>query len=52
MYETTMQFLDQILTFFHTILAFEVIAGISLRTVFLYNMLLIAFFYVFAKRSS
>lgn len=51
MYQTTLDFLGYLFDFFHSILAYEFIAGITLKTIFLYNLLLIAFFHVFAKRS-
>lgn len=50
MYQTTLDFLSILFDFFTTVLSYEIISGITLRTVFVYNFILIAIFYIFARR--
>lgn len=51
MYQTTLDFLDIMFTFFRMILNYDIIPGITLGTVFIYNFLLIFIFMTFARKS-
>lgn len=51
MYQVTLDFLDTMFTFFRMILAYDIIPGITLGTIFTFNFLLVAIFYTFARRS-
>lgn len=49
-YNDLLSFMDLVLSFFRTIFAFHVVAGISLGTILLYNFLLVVIFTAFARR--
>lgn len=50
MYQNTLDFLQMVLSFFETIFAFDIIAGISLGTVLLYNFCFVTIFLAFTHK--